>query len=396
MDDLYNNLKIYEPEVKGTSNSSTNTQNVAFVSINYSTNGVVNTTHGATTASTQATAINSTTIDNLSDAVICAFFASQPNNPQLDNEDSQQIYLDDLEEMDLADYEQFPVSLTADQISDLEKPVSSDEIRKAVWSCSENKSPGPDGFTFEFFRKYWDSIGQNICITVECFSGKLFAKGFKGVDNRFHGKSGQKVLASKKYGGLGVPFFYGPNRALLFRWVGRFLSHDNSLWIRFIYQPSRFFFPDTLFFPLFELVCLLFRKFPALKLQRSRLLLSHCKLRVGSYANSLLEDLWLGDVPFNELSLGLRPWRTTRNVQLAVKMQGEIYNSFAPCHGRWGNSAARKHSDLVRIEMFFLMERYTHHFFPVTVALAISQSYNVDGGTFLRALLFLFGLLEVV
>ncbi|GJW05603.1 ribonuclease H-like domain-containing protein [Tanacetum coccineum] len=66
-----------------------------------STNGAVNTAHGATTASTQATAINSTTIDNLSDAVICAFFASQPNSPQLDNEDLQQINPDDLEKMDL-------------------------------------------------------------------------------------------------------------------------------------------------------------------------------------------------------------------------------------------------------------------------------------------------------
>ncbi|GJZ83302.1 ribonuclease H-like domain-containing protein, partial [Tanacetum coccineum] len=64
-----------------------------------STNGAVNTVHGATTATTQATAVNSTTIDNLSDAVICAFFASQPNSPQLDNEDLQQIYPDDLEEM---------------------------------------------------------------------------------------------------------------------------------------------------------------------------------------------------------------------------------------------------------------------------------------------------------
>ncbi|GKC33526.1 putative ribonuclease H-like domain-containing protein [Tanacetum coccineum] len=81
MDDLYNNLNIYEPKVKGTLSSSTNTQNVAFVSANSSTNGAVNTTHGATTTSTQATAINSTAIDNLSDVVICAFFSSQPNSP---------------------------------------------------------------------------------------------------------------------------------------------------------------------------------------------------------------------------------------------------------------------------------------------------------------------------
>ncbi|GKD67906.1 hypothetical protein Tco_1321996 [Tanacetum coccineum] len=91
LDDLYNNLKIYEPKVKGTSSSSSNTQNVDFVSLNStsSTNGVVNTAHGVTTASTQATVVNSTTIDNLSDAVIYAFFASQPNSLQLDNEDLQ-------------------------------------------------------------------------------------------------------------------------------------------------------------------------------------------------------------------------------------------------------------------------------------------------------------------
>ncbi|GJR81458.1 hypothetical protein Tco_0152243 [Tanacetum coccineum] len=90
-------------KVKGTLSSSTNTQNVAFVSSNSTngTNGAVNTAHGATTASTQATVVNSTTIDNLSDAVICAFFASQPNSPQLDNEDLQQIHPDDLEEIDL-------------------------------------------------------------------------------------------------------------------------------------------------------------------------------------------------------------------------------------------------------------------------------------------------------
>ncbi|GJX45036.1 ribonuclease H-like domain-containing protein [Tanacetum coccineum] len=89
--------------VKGTSSSSSNTQNVAFVSSNNtsSINGAVNTAHGATTASTQATDVNSTTIDNLSDAVICAFFASQPNSPQLDSEDLQQIHLDDIEEIDL-------------------------------------------------------------------------------------------------------------------------------------------------------------------------------------------------------------------------------------------------------------------------------------------------------
>ncbi|GKB58358.1 ribonuclease H-like domain-containing protein [Tanacetum coccineum] len=103
LDDLYNNLKIYELEVKGTSSSFTNIQNIAFVSSNSTsgTNGSVNTTHGATSASTQAIAVNSIKIDNLSNAVICAFFASQPNSPQLNNEDLQHMHPDDLEKMDL-------------------------------------------------------------------------------------------------------------------------------------------------------------------------------------------------------------------------------------------------------------------------------------------------------
>ncbi|GJU86823.1 ribonuclease H-like domain-containing protein [Tanacetum coccineum] len=105
MDDLYNNLKVYEPEVKGMSSSSSSTQNMAFVSSsNYdtsSTNETSNTAHGVSTASTQVNAANSTNIDNLSNVVICAFFSSQPNSPQLVHEDLQQIHPDDMEEMDL-------------------------------------------------------------------------------------------------------------------------------------------------------------------------------------------------------------------------------------------------------------------------------------------------------
>ncbi|GKE85064.1 hypothetical protein Tco_1558806 [Tanacetum coccineum] len=74
MDDLYNNLKV--------------------------TNEAINTANGVSTASTQFNAANSINIDNLSDVVICAFFASQPNSPQLIHEDLQQIHPDDMEEMD--------------------------------------------------------------------------------------------------------------------------------------------------------------------------------------------------------------------------------------------------------------------------------------------------------
>ncbi|GKB59728.1 hypothetical protein Tco_0915914 [Tanacetum coccineum] len=66
-----------------------------------SSNEAVNAARGVTTASTQVNTAYSTNIDNLSDAVICSFFVSQPNSPQLAHEDLQQIHPDDIEEMDL-------------------------------------------------------------------------------------------------------------------------------------------------------------------------------------------------------------------------------------------------------------------------------------------------------
>ncbi|GJZ24673.1 ribonuclease H-like domain-containing protein [Tanacetum coccineum] len=62
LDDLFNNLKAYESEVKGTSSSTTNSHNVAFLSSS-STNSatrVVNTTQGFNTASSQGAADSST------------------------------------------------------------------------------------------------------------------------------------------------------------------------------------------------------------------------------------------------------------------------------------------------------------------------------------------------
>ncbi|GJZ30757.1 RNA-directed DNA polymerase, eukaryota [Tanacetum coccineum] len=60
----------------------------------------------------------------------------------------------------------------------LEREVSRDEIRSAVWNCGDNKSPGPDGYTFEFFKKYWGFIGIDFFEAVEhFFNNGAFAKG---------------------------------------------------------------------------------------------------------------------------------------------------------------------------------------------------------------------------
>ncbi|GKA53164.1 putative ribonuclease H-like domain-containing protein [Tanacetum coccineum] len=107
-DDLYNNFKIIEQEVKETASSSSSSQNVAFMPSSSSTNEV-NTTYEISIANTQVspastqvgTASTQVSTANLSDATFYAFLANQPNGSQLVHEDLEKIHEDDLEEMDL-------------------------------------------------------------------------------------------------------------------------------------------------------------------------------------------------------------------------------------------------------------------------------------------------------
>ncbi|GJS44268.1 ribonuclease H-like domain-containing protein [Tanacetum coccineum] len=105
-DDLYNNLKVYEHELKGVSNSSS--QNIAFLStevkgstLKQSTADPANIPKGYT----QATSSKVQTAPNCashSDEIICSFFAQQASMPTThDDEDLLQIDEDAMEEIDI-------------------------------------------------------------------------------------------------------------------------------------------------------------------------------------------------------------------------------------------------------------------------------------------------------
>ncbi|GKA74132.1 hypothetical protein Tco_0780434 [Tanacetum coccineum] len=91
IDDLYNNLKVYEAEIKSQSSSSSNSQNVAFVSSDdtSSTNEAVNTAHDVHAARSKGQASSSTYADD----VMFSFFVNQSNSQQLDNEDREMILM---------------------------------------------------------------------------------------------------------------------------------------------------------------------------------------------------------------------------------------------------------------------------------------------------------------
>ncbi|GJS65798.1 hypothetical protein Tco_0680362 [Tanacetum coccineum] len=101
IDDLYNNLKVYEDELKRSSGSNSATQNLAFLSYeNTSSTNEVSTASGDFGVST-AGRINQVPYTLCAHHVAYSFFAQSTTSPQLENEDFQQMDGDDLEELDL-------------------------------------------------------------------------------------------------------------------------------------------------------------------------------------------------------------------------------------------------------------------------------------------------------
>ena len=69
----------------------------------------------------------------------------------------------------------YPKSLSGDQHIELERDVSKEEIKKAVWDCGIDKSPGSDGFSFGFYRHFWKLIENDVFEAVQQFftNGKV-------------------------------------------------------------------------------------------------------------------------------------------------------------------------------------------------------------------------------
>ena len=88
----------------------------------------------------------------------------------------QQLYankMDNLEEMDkfLEKYN-FP-KLNQKEIEDLNRPITSTEIKTVIRNHPANKSPGPDGFTAKFYQKFREEL---IPILLKLFQ-KIAAEG---------------------------------------------------------------------------------------------------------------------------------------------------------------------------------------------------------------------------
>ncbi|GJT85499.1 hypothetical protein Tco_1067216 [Tanacetum coccineum] len=92
-DDMYNNLRVFENDVKGSTASSSSMQNVTFVSENTSSTNDVSTAYSVSNPSGQNSSYEQTSSYSL--------LANQSSCPQLDHEDLEQLDEYGLEEMDL-------------------------------------------------------------------------------------------------------------------------------------------------------------------------------------------------------------------------------------------------------------------------------------------------------
>nr|GEV49060.1 TMV resistance protein N-like [Tanacetum cinerariifolium] len=276
--------------------------------------------------------------------------------------------------------------ITTDENEDLKREVYKEEIKRAVWDCGIDKAPVPDGFTFGFYRRYWNLIESDVVDAVKWFfqEGTIMKGGLRinmnksklmgisvdiskveqaaanieclilktpltylgtrvgGLMSRIQswndiiesmvsrlsrwklktlsiggrltllklvlGVRWKNVMASKDTGGLGVSSLFALNKALMFKWVWRFISQKSSLWASVI---------------------------KALHGEDSKIGIDLPSFIIPKFSNgvntSFWDVAWHGDVAFKALVPRLYALETMKNIDVASKSSYGRHLFFS-CH----------------------------------------------------------------
>ncbi|GJV04923.1 RNA-directed DNA polymerase, eukaryota, reverse transcriptase zinc-binding domain protein [Tanacetum coccineum] len=158
-----------------------------------------------------------------------------------------------------------------------------------------------------------------------------FFNGIDGMDKKNSWIGWDKILASKKNGGLGVSSLYATNRALLFKWIWRFFSQDSSWWSRFIqamhgnHGALSSCVTSLRRSPWLDII----REMHALN-SKGIDLMQFLKKKLGNGENtSFWDDKWHDDGPFKSLYPRLHALETCKSISVASKLsQPSLIHSF--------------------------------------------------------------------
>ncbi|GJZ02518.1 RNA-directed DNA polymerase, eukaryota [Tanacetum coccineum] len=171
----------------------------------------------------------------------------------------------------------FPNRLSQEQTADLERGVSHDEIRSAVWDCGENKS-----LAYPLVERSMEWL-------------------FKGIVSSFHAL----------------------NRALLLKWVWRFVSQDGSLWFRVI-QAVYGSTIDTHSIQTASIWSSILREVQVLKANGFDFI-SQCSKRIGDGNNTRFWlDIWKGDKPFRDEFPRMFALESNQQIFVATKLAASL------------------------------------------------------------------------
>nr|GEX60058.1 RNA-directed DNA polymerase, eukaryota [Tanacetum cinerariifolium] len=166
-------------------------------------------------------------------------------------------------------------------------------------------------------------VPRGMLNTMEAIRSRFF-NGIGQEDAKITWITWNKVLASKKRGGLGVSIFFALNQALLLKWVWRFISQYGSLWsrvIRALYGPKIDVHPTHTL----SNWCAIVRELQLLK-DKGFDFWSHCKKRIGN--GSFWYDHWISDSALHIKYPRLFALEQNKDISVAEKLNSQVSQSF--------------------------------------------------------------------